>query len=69
MLRFRLVAIAAATYLAVVGLTAWQALIGQSIVQPGGPVLIATVVVALAAVGAAGASLAIAVRGEAARAG
>lgn len=49
-LRFRLVAIAAATYFAVIGLTAWQALIGQSIVQPGGPVLVTAVVVAMAVV-------------------
>jgi len=52
-LRFRLVAIAAATYLAVVGLTAWQALIGQSVVQPGGPVLVAAIAVGVTAAAAA----------------
>ena len=39
--RFRLVAIAAVSYLAVVGLVTWQALIGQSIVQPAGAILVA----------------------------
>ena len=63
-LRLRLVAIAAVTYLAVVGLTAWQALIGQSIVQPGGPVLAAAVVVGVVAVGAAGLALRAALRGR-----
>ena len=61
-LRFRLVAIAAATYLAVVGLTAWQALVGQSIVQPAGPVLGAAVAVGVAAAAAAVVSLAAAMR-------
>ena len=68
-LRFRLVAIAAVTYLAVVGLTAWQALIGQSIVRPGGPVLVAVVAVGVVAVAAAVLAVAVAVRGRAARAG
>jgi hypothetical protein len=40
-IRYRLVAIAAVAYLAVVGLVTWQALIGQSIVQPSGAILIA----------------------------
>ncbi len=40
-IRFRLVAIAAAVYLAVVGLTTWQALSGQSIVHPAGAILAA----------------------------
>lgn len=48
-LRFRLVAIAAATYAAVVGLTTWQALSGQSIVQPAGPILAVGVAVAVLA--------------------
>ncbi len=68
-LRFRLVAIAAATYLAVIGLTAWQALIGQSIVQPGGPVLATAVAVAFVALAAAGAALVSAMRRQRARAG
>jgi hypothetical protein len=68
-LRFRLVAIAATTYLAVVGLTAWQALMGQSVVQPGGPVLVAAVGVAIAAIAAAVVALVLALRGQAARAG
>jgi hypothetical protein len=63
-LRFRLVAIAAATYLAVVVLTAWQALIGQSIVQPGGPVLVAALAVAVVAVVAAALALRSARRGR-----
>jgi hypothetical protein len=58
-LRFRLVAIAAITYLAVVALTTWQALIGQSIVQPGGPIVVAAVAVGVVAV----ASAALALRG------
>lgn len=64
-LRFRLVAIAAVTYLAVIGLTAWQALSGQSIVRPGGPVLVAAIVVAVVAIAAAGRALRSAVRGRA----
>lgn len=68
-LRFRLVAIAALTYLAVIGLTTWQALIGQSIVQPGGPVLLAAIAVGFAAAIAAAVSLAGAVRSRAVRAG
>jgi hypothetical protein len=48
-IRFRLVGIAAVTYLAVVGLTTWQALIGQSIVQPSGLILTAGAGVAVAA--------------------
>jgi hypothetical protein len=67
-LRLRLVAIAAATYLAVVGLTAWQALIGQSIVQPGGPVLAAAVVLGVVAVGSAGLAIRTALRGRSAAA-
>ena len=62
-LRFRLIAIAAVTYLAVIGLTTWQALIGQSIVHPGGPVLVAGVVIAVAAVAAAIGALAAAATG------
>jgi hypothetical protein len=64
-LRFRLVAIAAVTYLAVVGLTAWQALLGQSIVRPGGPVLVVAIAVGVLAAAAAAVSLATAVRGTA----
>jgi len=45
-IRHRLVAVAAVAYLAVVGLVTWQALIGQSIVQPSGAVLAAGIVVA-----------------------
>ncbi|MEO5921112.1 MAG: hypothetical protein ABIQ01_08210 [Pseudolysinimonas sp.] len=66
-LRFRLVAIAAASYLAVVGLTLWQALSGQSIAQPGGPVLIAAVVVAVGALAAGVVAVGSAVRRSAAR--
>jgi hypothetical protein len=47
-IRFRLIAIAAVTYLAVVGLTTWQALIGQSIVQPAGAILTAGIGLAVA---------------------
>jgi hypothetical protein len=61
-LRPRLVAIAAVTYLAVVGLTAWQALIGQPIVQPGGPVLVAAIAVGVAAAAAAVVSIGAAMR-------
>lgn len=68
-LRFRLVATAAATYLAAVGLTAWQALIGQSIVQPGGPILVTAVVLAVVALTAGVLSLAAALRSHAATAG
>lgn len=68
-LRFRLVAIAAATYLAVIGLTAWQALIGQSIVRPGGPVLVAAIAVGVVAATAAGGALATALRRQGTRAG
>ncbi len=64
-LRFRLVAIAAATHLAIVGLTAWQALIGQPVVQPGGPVLVAAIGVGVIALAAAGTSLAAAMRARA----
>jgi hypothetical protein len=64
-LRFRLVAIAALTYLAMIALTAWQALIGQSIVQPGGPVLVVAVAVGVVAVVAAGLALGAALRGRA----
>lgn len=68
-LRFRLVAIAAVTYLAVIGLTTWQALIGQSIVQPGGPVLVAAVAVGSIAAATAVVSTVAALRRLPARAG
>jgi len=48
--RHYLVRVAGATYAAVVALVTWQALIGQSIVQPSGPVLVAGVLVALLSV-------------------
>lgn len=51
-LRLRLVAIATATYAAVIALATWQALSGQSIVHPEGAVLVAGVGVAVAVVGA-----------------
>jgi hypothetical protein len=47
-IRYRLVAIAAVAYLGVVGLVTWQALIGQSIVQPSGAILTAGVGLAVA---------------------
>lgn len=57
--RARLVAIAAGGYLVIVGLATWQALIGQSIVQPAGPILVAGLaLVALATAAVATALLA-----------
>ncbi|CAN5213196.1 hypothetical protein BH11ACT3_BH11ACT3_09280 [soil metagenome] len=53
--RLRLVVVAEASYLAVVLLVTWQALSGQSIVHPGGAILVAGVVLAVLAVGAAAA--------------
>ncbi|THG33184.1 hypothetical protein [Naasia lichenicola] len=47
--RVRLVAIATAAYAAAVALILWQALVGQSIVEPSGPIPIAAGLVALAA--------------------
>ncbi len=58
--RLRLVAIVAATYVAVLGILTWQALRGQSIVQPDAATL--TVSLALAALALA-AALAVVVRG------
>jgi hypothetical protein len=51
-LRFRMVVIATAAYLAVVGLTTWQALIGQSIVAPAGAILMTGLGIAVATVAA-----------------
>lgn len=61
-LRLRLVTIAAATYLAVIALATWQALSGQSIVQPAGAVLLAGVLIAIVAAAAAAVAVVLAVR-------
>lgn len=63
--RFRLVAVATATYSAAVVIVTWQALIGQSIVHPSGPVLAAGIGVTLLAAAAVLAVLAPSARREA----
>lgn len=52
--RFRLIAIGATAYLALVAVTTWQALAGQSVAQPSGPILVVGIALALLAVAAAG---------------
>jgi hypothetical protein len=51
--RFRLVAIISASYVAVLGILTWQALRGQSIVQPDATTITVTLVVAALALAAA----------------
>lgn len=48
--RARLVAVVAATYAAVLATLTWQALLGQSVVAPAGPVLVAGIAIPIAAV-------------------
>ncbi|MDD9206828.1 hypothetical protein PU560_10165, partial [Georgenia sp. 10Sc9-8] len=50
--RLRLTTVAVAAYGAGLAVVTWQALAGQSIVRPAGPVLVAGVVVAVGAIGA-----------------
>ncbi|MEO8528078.1 MAG: hypothetical protein ABI435_03275, partial [Pseudolysinimonas sp.] len=57
MLRFRLVAIAACSAVAVVAIVTVQALSGESIVRPSAPILSATVAVALVAIAAVALSI------------
>lgn len=54
--RFRLVLIASVAFAAVLAIVTWQALLGQSIVAPSGPILVAGI---WTAVGAAAATLAV----------
>jgi hypothetical protein len=55
--RFRLMAIATGAYAAVVAIVLWQALIGQSIVSPSGPVAAVAALVALATLTATAAAI------------
>ena len=48
--RARLIVIAVVTYAATIGVLTWQALSGQSIIQPSGAILVAGIAVAAAAV-------------------
>ena len=55
--RFGLVAVATASYAGAIALLTWQALAGQSIIAPSGPILVAAIVLAVGAVLAAAAVL------------
>ncbi|MCU1438490.1 MAG: hypothetical protein JWP66_1577 [Naasia sp.] len=49
-LRFSLIALATASYAAIVGLATWQALAGQSVVRPEGVILLTGLGAAVAAI-------------------
>jgi hypothetical protein len=60
--RFRLVLIGALAFAAMLGIVTWQALIGEPIVRPSAPILLAGIATAAGAAVAAGAVLAVGVR-------
>ena len=60
--RFRLVLIGALVFAAMLGILTWQALIGEPIVRPSAPILLAGITTAAGASAAAGAVLAAGVR-------
>ena len=61
-IRFRLVLIGALAFAAMLGIVTWQALIGEPIVRPSAPILLAGIATAVGAAVAVGALLAVDVR-------
>ncbi|WP_165759685.1 hypothetical protein [Rathayibacter oskolensis] len=55
--RFRLVLVGSSAFAALLGILTWQALAGESVIAPSGPILLAAAVAVVAAAGAAAAVL------------